>query len=171
MIELLILYELNKKVLTMYGISKEIKAEFSVLTIPSYGTIKPALVRLAKSNFVKTQKTMSTGGRPSVYYSITECGKNELKNLLLEPPLENPIQFLPTARIKLACSEILDIAEQKEMLNLLKIKCESIIIDIKNIQSEKDLKFYPKMVFDNLICEYQNFINLLEGFEHACKNQ
>lgn len=171
MIELLILYELNKKTLTMYGISKEIKSEFSVLTIPSYGTIKPALTRLSKSGFVKAQKTMSTGGRPSVYYSITDSGKNELKNLLLEPPLENPIQFLTTARIKLACSEILDNTEQKEMLNLLKIKCESIVIDIKNIQNGKDLRFYPKMVFDNLICEYQNFITLLEGFERACKNQ
>ena len=49
MIELLILYELSKKVLTMYGVSKEIRREFSVLTTPSYGTIKPALNRLEKS--------------------------------------------------------------------------------------------------------------------------
>ena len=72
MIEILILYELNKKILTMYGISKEIKSEFSVLTLPSYGTIKPALIRLEKSGYVKTQKTMSSGGRPSIYYTITK---------------------------------------------------------------------------------------------------
>lgn len=95
MIELLILHELNKKVLTMYGISKEIRLEFSVLTTPSYGTIKPALTRLEKSGFIKTQKTMSNGGRPSTYYSITSNGREELKHLLLLPPLENPIQFLP----------------------------------------------------------------------------
>ncbi len=40
----------------MYGISKEIRLEFSVLTTPSYGTIKPALTRLEKSGFIKTQK-------------------------------------------------------------------------------------------------------------------
>ena len=108
MIELLILHELNKKILTMYGISKEIKLEFSVLTTPSYGTIKPALTRLEKSGFIKTQKTMSNGGRPSTYYSITKHGLEELKHLLLTPPLENPIQFLPSARIKLYCADILD---------------------------------------------------------------
>ena len=170
MIELLILYEVNKRVLTMYGISKEIKSEFSVLTTPSYGTIKPALNRLTKSGFIKSQKTMSSGGRPSVYYSITSSGKEELKRLLLEPPLENPIQFLPTARVKLSCSQVLSSSERKEMLSLLKMKSESIALDIRNLQEGKDLDFYQNLVFDNLICEYKNFINLLEGFVRACKN-
>ena len=77
MIELLILYKLSKKVLTMYGISKDIHEYFSVLTTPSFGTIKPALTRLEKSEFIKSQKTLSAGGRPSVYYSITQKGLNE----------------------------------------------------------------------------------------------
>ena len=167
MIELLILFELNKTVLTMYGVSKEIRGDFSVLTTPSYGTIKPALRRLENSGFVKTQKTMSEGGRPSTYYSITKEGVNELKRLIMEEPLENPIQFLPMSRIKLACADILNKEEQIRMIKLLKAKAESIIIDTKNIMTFKDLSFYPKMVFDNLICEYSNFISLLEGFENA----
>ena len=168
MIELLILFELNKTVLTMYGVSKEIRGDFSVLMIPSYGTIKPALRRLENSGFVKTQKSISNGGRPSTYYSITKDGVNELKRLLLEEPLENPIQFLPMSRIKLACAEILDKDEQLKMIHLLKTKAESIIIDTKNILTFKDMSFYPKMVFEDLICEYNNFISLLEGFENAC---
>ncbi|MBE7702587.1 MAG: PadR family transcriptional regulator [Cyanobacteria bacterium SIG28] len=169
MIELLILYELNKKVLTMYGISKEIHAEFSVLTTPSYGTIKPALTRLEKSGFVKTQKNMSVGGRPSTYYSITREGKEELVNLELSQLQDNPIQFLPTARIRLACADVLKSEEQKLLFKLLKQKTETIIVDTKNIMSNKQ-DFYPKMVYDNLICEYNNFLLLLEGFERACKN-
>lgn len=168
MIELLILFELNKKVLTMYGISKEIRGDFSVLTTPSYGTIKPALRRLENGGFVKTQKTISQGGRPSTYYTITKEGVNELKKLILEPPLDNPIQFLPMARVKLACADILDKEEQIKLIKDLNVKAESIIIDAKNIIAFKDLSFYPKMVFDNLICEYKNFISLLEGFENAC---
>ena len=167
MIELLILFELNKTVLTMYGVSKEIRGDFSVLTTPSYGTIKPALRRLEQGGFVKTQKTISQGGRPSTYYSITKEGVNELKRLILEEPLENPIQFLPMARVKLACADILDKEEQLKMISSLKLKAESIIVDAKNIMTFKDLSFYPKMVFDNLICEYKNFISLLEGFENA----
>lgn len=170
MIELLILYELSKKVLTMYGVSKEIRREFSVLTTPSYGTIKPALNRLEKSGCVKTQKTMSSGGRPSTYYSITKNGIEELKALLLSAPQDNPIQFLPTARVRLACAEVLENSEQKQLFKLLKLKAESIAIDVKNMLENKDLEFYHKMVFDNLICEYKNFTSLLEGFERAGKN-
>lgn len=167
MIELLILFELSKKVLTMYGVSKEIRADFSVLTTPSYGTIKPALMRLEKGGFLKTQKTISEGGRPSTYYSITNEGIKELKRLIVEPPLDNPIQFLPMARIKLACADVLDDDAQMVMLRELKNKAESIILDTKTLMDKKELKFYPKMVFDNLICEYKNFVSLLEGFEHA----
>ena len=54
------------------------------------------------------------------------------------------------------------------MLKQLKLKAENILLDTKNIMSEKELSFYPKMVFDNLTCEYKNFISLLEGFENAC---
>lgn len=167
MIELLILFELNRKVLTMYGVSKEIRSSFSVLTTPSYGTIKPALTRLEKSGFVKTQKTMSEGGRPSVYYSITNSGKEELKRLITLPPLENPILFLTTSRIKLACADVLNCDEQALLFNGLKMKAENILIDTQNMVSAKDLSYLPQMVFDNLICEYKNFISLLEGFEHA----
>ena len=70
--------------------------------------------------------------------------------------------------MKLACSDCLNNSEQLAMLKQLKMKAENILLDTKNIMSEKELSFYPKMVFDNLTCEYKNFISLLEGFEHAC---
>ena len=170
MIELLILHELSNKVLTMYGISKEIKSNFAVLTIPSYGTIKPALNRLEKASCVKTQKSMSKGGRPSTYYSITQTGKEYLKELLLSPAQENPIQFLSTARARLVCAENLNKEDQIQLFRLLKLKSESVMLDAKNMQESKDSDFYSKMVFDNVVCEYKNFISLLEGFERACKN-
>lgn len=167
MIELLILFELSRKVLTMYGVSKEIRSEFSVLTTPSYGTIKPALSRLLESGFIKSQKTMSSGGRPSIYYSITNDGIEELKRLLVAPPLENPIQFLTSARIKLACAGVLNNEEQLIMFKRLKSKAESILIDTKNLVKTKELSYFPNMVFDNLTCEYRNFISLVEGFANA----
>ena len=167
MIELLILFELSRKVLTMYGVSKEIRSKFSVLTTPSYGTIKPALSRLLESGFIKSQKTMSSGGRPSIYYSITNDGIEELKRLLVAPPLENPIQFLTSARIKLACAGVLNNEEQLIMFKRLKTKAESILIDTKNLVKTKELSYFPSMVFDNLTCEYKNFISLVEGFINA----
>ena len=167
MIEFLILFELNKKILTMYGIAKEIHGNFSVLSIPSFGTIKPALKRLESKGFIKSQKTMSDGGRPSVYYSITDNGEDELKRLVTEPPSENPVHFLTVARAKLLCADILDKDSKLKMLDNLKMKAETIVAEINNIMAFKDLSFYPKMVFENLICEYKNFIMLLEEFKNA----
>lgn len=170
MIELLILHELTKKTLTMYGISKEIHKKFSVLTTPSYGTIKPALTRLTKSGFVKSQKTMSAGGRPSVYYSITNLGEEEFIALILSALQDNPIQFLTTARIRLSCAENLDSKYKLSLYKLLKNKCDSILIDTKALIDDESINFHQKLVLDNLLCEYKNFILLLEGFERACKN-
>ena len=167
MIELLILFELSKKVLTMYGVLKEILGDFSMLTTPSFGTVKPALIRLEKKGFLKTQKTISKGGRPSTFYSITKEGQEEFFRLITENPPENPIHFLPIARIKVVCSDVLNKQEQEKVFVLLKEKAESIIVETKNSLTFKDLPFYTKMVFDNLICEYKNFILLLEGLEHA----
>lgn len=170
MIELLILRQLNKKILTMYGIFKEIKQEFSILMNPSYGTLKPALKRLENGNFIKTQKEMSSGGRPSTYYSITDKGIDRLKDLILEEPLVNPIHFLPTARMKLISAEFLNRNEQIELYKILKFKAERIAFDIKNILELNSSNFHSKLVLDNLVCEYKNFISLLEGFERASKN-
>lgn len=167
MIELLILFELNRKILTMYGVSKEIRADFSVLTKPSYGTIKPALNRLELAGFIKTRKEITSGGRPSTYYSITQSGLQELKRLIISPPLDNPIQFLSATRIKLACADVLNDDERNKMLKQLKIKAENIMIDTQNLLNSKEMSFYPRMVFDNLSCEYKNIISLIEGFEHA----
>jgi len=170
MIELLILYELTNKVLTMYGISREIKKNFSVLTMPSFGTIKPALKRLEKNGAIITQKTMSPGGRPSVYYSITNDGNTMLKDLLLDNPSSNPIHFLSLARIKITCSSILSNEDQLRLYDTLKQKAEIIVIEIKNMVIVETLNFQSKIVFDNLICEYKNIISMLEGLIHASKN-
>lgn len=171
MIELLILFELNRRILTMYGVSKSIREDFSVLTTPSYGTIKPALNRLEKNGYVRTRKEMTKGGRPSTYYSITDNGIEELKRLILLPPLENPIQFLPAARVKLACADVLNNKEQLDLLKSLKLKAESILTDTQNMIKTRELSFYPKMVFDNLTCEYKNLISLIEGFENVCSRK
>ena len=46
MIELLILFVLLKRDLTMYAVQKRIREYFLPFTNPSFGALKPALVRL-----------------------------------------------------------------------------------------------------------------------------
>ncbi|MCQ2754669.1 MAG: PadR family transcriptional regulator [bacterium] len=151
----------------MYGISKDIRAEFSVLTTPSYGTISPALNRLCKLGCLKSQKTMSKGGRPSVYYSITNEGKEKFKELMLAKPVDNPIQFLSVSRVKIACSGILNDEEQSILYKLLKQKAEIILAESKAIIQNNNKTFYSSIVMDNLMCEYKNFISLIQGLENS----
>ena len=169
MINLLILYELSKTPLTMYGISKQIKLQFSVLLKPSLGTLQPALKKLEKKGFITSQKYMSKGGRPSICYGITSAGRKALEEELLFPPSENPVQFLVTARIKLCCSETLDQENYLTLLKILKRKTEVLMADTGKIIDSNKFQGNSNIVFDNLVCEYRNFVSLLEGLEHACK--
>lgn len=170
MIELLILHELNKKTLTMYGISKQISTNFSVMTKPSIGTIKPALNRLELSGFLKTQKTISKGGRPSTYYSLTEQGRVALKGLILEQGSDNPINFLANSRLKLYCADVLTSEELIDLIKFLKKKTEILLNDSARLVEENDKEFYHRIVLDNINCEYKNFLMLLEGVERASKH-
>lgn len=167
MIDLLILYILLNHDLTMYAIHKRIQESFISFTNPSFGAIKPALVRLETSDFISSSKIMSDGGKLSIYYSITKEGLKELKNRLLKPMSSNPLQFFSDARIKISCLSILD-----------KQDCMEVYEDIKNnallhkVNAEKILadeytpkNFYQRIVLDNAICEYKNFISMIEGLE------
>ena len=167
MIELLILFVLSKKELTMYAISKAIMDIFAAYTQPSFGAIKPALTRLEKGNFIRSRKAMSDGGKLSGFYSTTSDGQIELKKLLLEKLSNNPLQFNSTARIKLSCSSFLAKDERAELFGEIKTKAqEHKYTAEKTLDSESNsLSFYQKIILDNTICEYKNLINIIEGLE------
>ena len=167
MIELMILFVLLKRDYTMYGIQKRILELFSTYTNPSFGAIKPALVRLEKKNCLKTSKIMSDGGKLSIFYSITNEGITLLKELLLQPFSQNPLQFISDAKIKLCCSSFLKQDECKVLFE--EIKTNAYINKSKAESTINDeyitLDYIQKMVLDNTICEYNNFISMLEGLE------
>lgn len=167
MIELMILYALNWRELTMYSIRKFIEENFGAYSNPSFGAIKPALVRLEKNGFLTTRKMMSDGGKLSVFYTITKEGYTELKKLILENLSDNPLQFFSNARVKLSCSSYLNREECAELFFNIKSlamrfkrNAEDIINDEYN-----HLSFYQRILLDNAICEYANFITILEGLE------
>lgn len=168
MIELLILYLLNKYQLTMYGVQKKIAEVFAIYTKPGFGTIKPALVRLEEKGFIISRKTISEGGRPSVFYAITPTGMEELKRLVVARTSDNPVKFLNTARVKLICAELLPPEHQLKLIEQLSTKANSIYSKAKNLLEVSENEFYYKMVTDNIVQEYKNFISLLEGMKNGC---
>lgn len=166
MIELLILYVLSEREMTMYAILKHILDNFGAYTKPSFGAIKPALNRLEKQNFLKVRKAMSEGGKLSGFYSITTEGREELKRLILEKISENPLQFQSTSGIKLSCASYLAKEEREKLFLNIKVKAQEHKNTAENtLNKEKSLTFYQRMILDNTIVEYKNLITLIENLE------
>ena len=167
MIELMILYVLLKRDLTMYSVRKRIEEKFAPFTNPSFGAIKPALTRLEKNKYITSSKNMSEGGKLSVFYSLTNEGMKELKNLLLKPFSQNPLQFISDAKVKLCCASFLKNEDANMLFEEIKSNAYIHKMNAQNL-IENDytpVDFYQKIVLDNTICEYNNFINMVEGFE------
>jgi DNA-binding PadR family transcriptional regulator len=167
MIELLILYVVAEKEMTMYGISKQISAYFSAFSNPSFGAIKPALNRLENANFIRSRKTISEGGRLSCFYSIGHEGKEKLKSLLLEHISSNPLQFHSIFGIKIFCSSVLEKNERANLFFQLKYKAQEHKFAAEKAlkNNQKKLDFYQKIILDNTILEYKNLIVFIENLE------
>lgn len=172
MIELMILFVLMKRDFTMYGIHKRILERFCPYTNPSFGAIKPALVRLERAKLLTTSKIMSDGGKLSIYYTITDAGLKELRKLLLKPMSKNPLQFVSEAKIKLCCASFLSPEDAKimyEEIKSLALLHKNNALKILN-DEYTPVDFYQKIVLDNTVCEYNNFISMLEGLEKDARN-
>ena len=167
MIELLILYVILKRDFTMYGIQKRIDDNFAPYTKPSFGAIKPALRRLEEKECLTSRKLMSDGGKLSVYYEITKNGINELKRLILEDLSENPLQFLSNSRVKLCCADCLSADEKTRLFFSVKSRAMQFKTQAQNLLNDEynQINFYQKIVLDNTVCEYTNFISIVEGLE------
>ena len=167
MIELLILYVLSSRELTMYAVLKHIMDNFAVYTQPSFGAIKPALTRLEKEGFIRSRKAMSDGGKLSGFYSITPEGKENLKRLILEKISNNPLQFNSNAKIKLSCAAYLAKDERNELFATIKAKAQEHKFTAENTLNNEynSLNFYQKILLDNAAVEYKNFISLVTSLE------
>ena len=166
MIELVILYVLSEKELTMYAVLKHIMDNFASFTQPSFGAIKPALTRLEKAGFIRSRKAMSDGGKLSGFYSITQDGREELKKLILDKVSNNPLQFQSTCGIKLSCASYLALDERKELFFQMKTKAQEHKFTAENtLNNQKSLTFYQRIILDNTIVEYKNLITLIENLD------
>ncbi len=167
MTELLILYVLLKRDLTMYAVQKHIEDIFAPYTKPSFGALNPALRRLIEKECLSARKMLSDGGKLSVYYSVTAKGKNELVRLILEDLSDNPLQFYSNARIKIACADVLSVDEKKRLFFNIKSRAMQFKTQAQTILNDEytHTNFYQKIVLDNTVCDFSNFITIVEGLE------
>ena len=163
MIEIVILYVLNKYDATIYRISKIIDELFFAYLKSSTGTINPALKRLENMGCVEHCEKMSDGGMLSKIYSITPAGKKHLSQSLQMFNTTNPYHIINEAKIALYCSDVLSINELTEFketllnnLELHKIKLE------KGLKNDYiSLNEVQKNIINNTIKEIEELIKLL----------
>lgn len=147
MIEIVILYILNKYDASIYRIGKLIDELFFGYLKTSAGTINPALKRLEKMSCVEYVEKMSDGGMLTKVYSITPAGKKHIAQELQRIELTNPYHIINEAKIALYCSDILSVNEllsfKENLLNnleLYKIKLqrglESEYISLNEVQKK-----------------------------------
>lgn len=167
MIDLMVLYILVNHDFTMYAILKRIQEYFLAYTNPSFGALKPALVRLEKHGFITSAKVMSDGGKLSVFYSITKDGLKELRKLMLTPMSKNPLQFMSDAKIKISCLSFLEPEDRLEVFEDIKTNILTHKNNAEKILNDEytPLTSYQKIVLDDTICTYKNFITMITQLE------
>lgn len=141
MIEILILYVINKREKTIYSIRKDIIEYFGTFTKPSVGTIYPALQRLLKENAVSVNDRMSEGGKKSSYYSITKKGYDYFRTLFFAETTDNPSLFYNQMQSRLATMGLLNIEERKQFIAEVSKKIDIFQFEIDNKLSDEFIDF------------------------------
>ncbi len=134
MIEILILYILSKRETTLYGIRKEIIELFGTFTVPSIGTIHPALKRLLKENAVSVYEKISDGGKKFCYYSITKKGLEVFREMFFNAASDNPSLFHTQLQARFGTMSLLNAADKKIFINDVLKK-----IDVFEVQTKEKL--------------------------------
>lgn len=166
MIELLILYVLNKNDNTLYGLKKEISAHYGEVSIPSHGALFPALKKLEAQGFVSVRKKLSDGGKKYTYYNINKNAIEYFNEKFMEfnnaksETLEN---FLFWLKIRFIVIDMLDknLLENFKERSHLKLemyknsilkKNENKYIELTELQIAIQKQYLSEIeVFDNLL--------------------
>jgi len=136
MIEILILYVLNRHNLTIYKLERAIEELFGPFAKPSLGSIAPALNKLSAAGLVSYDEKFSQGGLKSKTYSVTPAGVAHLRRLLVDFKFKGLNTVPKTASALLFCLDVLDdegrAAVLKNVENNLKIYATAIEKEAKN---------------------------------------
>ncbi len=163
MIEIAILYVLNKYDATIYRVMKLIDELFFAFLKTSAGSVNPAIKRLEKAGCVVSLDKMSDGGMFSKTYSITREGKKHLAELLISFNSKNPYHIANEAKIAIFCANILSVNEyiefKENLLNNLELHKIKLERGLKNEYIELNEK--QKALIQATLADINGLIELL----------
>lgn len=167
MIEILILYIINKREKTIYAIRKEIIEIFGAFTKPSIGTIHPALQRLLKEGAVSLNERMSDGGKKSSYYSITKKGYEHFKKLFFTSASENPSLFYTQLQARLGTMGLLNCEDRKEFIADFSKKMEIYQFELENKLKDEflELDYFQEQLLNRILKELKSLKEYIKGLK------
>ncbi len=172
MIELLILYSLNKRERTIYSLRADIHEKFGYFTRPSVGTIHPALKRLKMANIVTVREAYSDGGKKSSYYGLASSWQKHFRELFFTPLSENPTLFFTEIQTKIAVLSLLENEDREAFLRDLSLKLETFALDLKNTLEDEyiELDEFQKLLLKKNIQDVENYLAFTEKLKNAGNN-
>ena len=167
MIELLILYSLNRRERTLYSLRSDIIEKFGSFTKPSIGTIHPALKRLLKNNVVTVRNDFSDGGKKSTYYGLAMHWQKKFRDLFFTPLSDNPTNFFTELQSRIAVLSLLEDDLKETFFDDISIRLESYRLDLQNILDDNyiDLDVYQKSLLKKNICDIDAYQQLMKDLK------
>ena len=168
MIELLILYILNKCPSTVYSIRRNIIDKFGAVTKPSLGTIHPALKRLLEKNAVTMDKKYSDGGKKSTFYSITKHAQEVFRDLFFQEISENPTIFYNQFAVRILTLSMLTKDDQLEFLNNVKQHIVLHKAEIENLLNNpyEEYDNYQKVFLTSALNNIPLMLEMIESLKN-----
>ena len=164
MLELLILYILNKYDCTRYNIQNLIEEMFFIFSCPSLGAINPALRRLENMGCVEYSSSMSDGGKLSKRYKITPFGLKYLKEAIALFDFKNNAHMLNNAKVCISLSDILDNKQKEDFDFLIANKLKILKKDVETRLSDPYILYteIQRKILEKTIKEINELILIVE---------
>lgn len=137
---------LNHESLTGYEIKKRIDTMLKYFWSASYGSIYPTLNMLEKNALVTKENTVENG-REKIIYTITDSGRQQLKDWLALPVTKDELRYETLLKLffgsaageEVSIEHIQDFEDKiNKELPIIKRSVETL----KHIQDEDDHKYY-----------------------------
>ena len=168
MLELLILYSLNKQEQTLYGLRKTIAKHFGEISIPSHGALHPSIKKLEDKKLIVVRKKLSEGGKKYTYYSVNNSFSEYFNKKFMEfnnAKSETLDSFLLWLKVHL---NTIDIVE-KSFIEEFKEKCLFKLDNFKTTAEEKlndeyiELTPIQKKLIEMHLTEISNYKNIVNS--------
>lgn len=130
----IILGMLNHESMTGYEIKKRIELTISHFWKISYGQLYPALKQLADEKLVTMQPSPSAKGPSKKVYTITDAGRQILRQWLLEPVEKESNKY--DLMVKLFFGSQLPLVHARELITNFKTRYQMMLPTIRQFEQE-----------------------------------